>query len=64
MVLFATETIAIPIAIAVVAVIAIALAVGGATYMMLKPSTKVDGVEKPPVLMDGRQEAASTSRVS
>ncbi|WP_264376079.1 MULTISPECIES: ankyrin repeat domain-containing protein [unclassified Wolbachia] len=60
-VLFAIETIAIPIAIAVVAVIAVALAVGGATYMMLKPSTKVDGVA---VLMDGRQEAASTNRVT
>ncbi|CAH2209354.1 Ankyrin repeat domain protein [Wolbachia endosymbiont of Culex quinquefasciatus JHB] len=47
--------------IAVVAVIATGLAVGGATYMMLKPSTKVDGVA---VLMDGRQEAASTSRVT
>lgn len=61
-VLFATETIAIPIAIAVVAVIAVALAVGGATYMMLKPSTKVDGVEKPPVLTNGQQEAASAIR--
>ncbi|UIP92882.1 ankyrin repeat domain-containing protein [Wolbachia endosymbiont of Anopheles demeilloni] len=47
--------------IAVVAVIAIGLAVGGATYMMLKPSTKIDGVA---VLMDGRQEAASTSRAT
>ncbi|WP_264336510.1 MULTISPECIES: hypothetical protein [unclassified Wolbachia] len=42
-----------------VAVIATGLAVGGATYMMLKPSTKVDGVA---VLMDGRQEAASAGR--
>ncbi|BET35572.1 MULTISPECIES: hypothetical protein [Wolbachia] len=44
-----------------VAVIATGLAVGGATYMMLKPSTKVDGVA---VLMDGRQEAASTTNPS
>ncbi|WP_341815607.1 MULTISPECIES: ankyrin repeat domain-containing protein [unclassified Wolbachia] len=58
-VLFATETIATPIAIAVVAVIAVALAVGGATYMMLKPSTKVDGVA---VLTNGQQEADSAIR--
>ncbi|RDD33985.1 Ankyrin repeat [Wolbachia endosymbiont of Cylisticus convexus] len=57
-VLFATGTIAIPIA--VVAVIAIALAVGGATYMMLKPDTQVDK----PILTNGQQEAASASRVA
>ncbi|XCA36263.1 MAG: ankyrin repeat domain-containing protein [Wolbachia endosymbiont of Armadillidium vulgare] len=57
-VLFATGTIAIPIAIAVVAVIA--LAVGGATYMMLKPDTQVDK----PILTNGQQEAASASRVA
>lgn len=40
--LLATEAIAIPIIIAVVAVTAAALVVGGATYMLLKPSIKVD----------------------
>ncbi|WP_349292702.1 hypothetical protein [Wolbachia endosymbiont of Frankliniella intonsa] len=37
----------IPIVIAVVAVTAAALVVGCATYELLKPSTKVDGAEKP-----------------
>ncbi|WP_265025565.1 hypothetical protein [Wolbachia endosymbiont (group A) of Bibio marci] len=47
--LFATGTIAvelIPIVIAVVAVATAALAVGGITYMMSKPSTKVDEAKK------------------
>ncbi|BET36850.1 ankyrin repeat domain-containing protein [Wolbachia pipientis] len=48
--LFTTGTITaqlIPIVIAVVAVTAAALVVGCATYELLKPSTKVDGAEKP-----------------
>ncbi|WP_353286760.1 ankyrin repeat domain-containing protein [Wolbachia endosymbiont (group A) of Anthophora plumipes] len=47
--LFVTGTVAaelIPIVIAVVAIAAAALAVGGITYMMLKPSTKVEEVKK------------------
>ncbi|WP_341822490.1 hypothetical protein [Wolbachia endosymbiont (group A) of Clivina fossor] len=47
--LFATGTVAvelIPIVTAVVAIAAAALAVGGITYMMLKPSTKVEEVEE------------------
>lgn len=46
--LFATGTVAvelIPIVIAVAAIATTALVVGGATYMMLKPSTKMDGVK-------------------
>ncbi|WP_341821499.1 ankyrin repeat domain-containing protein [Wolbachia endosymbiont (group A) of Myopa testacea] len=47
--LFATGTVAvelISIVIAVAAIAAAALAVGGITYMMLKPSTEMDEVEK------------------
>ncbi|MFT4314482.1 MAG: ankyrin repeat domain-containing protein [Wolbachia pipientis] len=61
--LFTTGTIAaqlIPIVIAVVAVIAAALVVGCATYELLKPSTKVDGAEKPSAVLttNEQQEAA------
>lgn len=47
--LFVTGTVAvelIPIVIAVAAIAAAALAVGGITYMMLKPSTEMDEVEE------------------
>ncbi len=47
--LFVTGTVAvelIPIVTAVVAIAAAALAVGGITYMMLKPSTKVEEVKE------------------
>ncbi|MGL9731255.1 MAG: ankyrin repeat domain-containing protein [Wolbachia sp.] len=47
--LFATGTVAvklIPIVISVAAIATTALVVGGITYMMLKPSTKMDGVKE------------------
>ncbi|WP_264707775.1 ankyrin repeat domain-containing protein [Wolbachia endosymbiont (group B) of Agriphila straminella] len=50
----------IPIVIAVVAVTAAALVVGCATYELLKPSTKVDGVEKSSAaLINGQQGVTS-----
>ncbi|WP_265030884.1 ankyrin repeat domain-containing protein [Wolbachia endosymbiont (group B) of Athalia cordata] len=50
----------IPIVIAVVAVTAAALVVGCATYALLKPSTKVDGAEKPSaVLTTNEQQGAA-----
>ncbi|OAM05911.1 MAG: hypothetical protein TV41_01775 [Wolbachia endosymbiont of Dactylopius coccus] len=61
--LFTTGTITaqlIPIVIAVVAVTAAALVVGCATYALLKPSTKVDGAEKPSAaLINGQQGVTS-----
>ncbi|WP_264683145.1 MULTISPECIES: ankyrin repeat domain-containing protein [unclassified Wolbachia] len=49
-----------PIVIAVVAVTAAALVVGCATYALLKPSTKVDGAEKPSaVLTTNEQQGAA-----
>ncbi len=58
--LFATGTVAvelIPIVIAVVAIAAAALAVGGITYMMLKPSTEMDEVEEEQgITEDGRRK--------
>ncbi|OAB82234.1 hypothetical protein WSTR_01690 [Wolbachia endosymbiont of Laodelphax striatellus] len=57
--LFTTGTIAaqlIPIVIAVVAVIAAALVVGCATYALLKPSTKVDGAEKPSAVLTTNEQ--------
>ncbi|WP_353279890.1 ankyrin repeat domain-containing protein [Wolbachia endosymbiont (group A) of Ennomos erosarius] len=61
--LFTTGTITaqlIPIVIAVVAVTAAALVVGCATYELLKPSTKVDGAEKPSAaLINGQQGVTS-----
>ncbi|WP_264375879.1 ankyrin repeat domain-containing protein [Wolbachia endosymbiont (group B) of Sphaerophoria taeniata] len=61
--LFTTGIIAaqlIPIVIAVVAVTAAALVVGCATYALLKPSTKVDGAEKPSaVLTTNEQQGAA-----
>ncbi len=60
MALFATGTDAvelIPIVIAVVAIAAAALAVGGITYMMLKPSTEMDEVEEEQgITEDGRRK--------
>ncbi len=60
MALFATGTVAvelIPIVIAVVAIAAAALAVGGITYMMLKPSTEMDEVEEEQgITEDGRRK--------
>ncbi|MGL9757811.1 MAG: ankyrin repeat domain-containing protein [Wolbachia sp.] len=50
----------IPIVIAVVAVTAAELVVGCATYALLKPSTKVDGAEKPSaVLTTNEQQKAA-----
>ncbi len=46
-----------PIVIAVVAVTAAALVVGCATYALLKPSTKVDGAEKPSAALINGQQA-------
>ncbi|WP_265017009.1 ankyrin repeat domain-containing protein [Wolbachia endosymbiont (group B) of Endotricha flammealis] len=61
--LFTTGTITAqltPIVIAVVAVTAAALVVGCATYALLKPSTKVDGAEKPSaVLTTNEQQGAA-----
>ncbi len=60
--LFTTGTIAaqlIPIVIAVVAVTAAALVVGCATYELLKPSTKVDGAEKPIVNLTNEQQGVT-----
>ncbi|WP_264686735.1 MULTISPECIES: ankyrin repeat domain-containing protein [unclassified Wolbachia] len=61
--LFTTGTITaqlIPIVIAVVAVTAAALVVGCATYARSKPSTKVDGAEKPSAaLINGQQGVTS-----
>ncbi|TNK94684.1 hypothetical protein OUY_00430 [Wolbachia endosymbiont of Leptopilina clavipes] len=58
--LFTTGTITAqltPIVIAVVAVTAAALVVGCATYALLKPSTKVDGAEKPSAALINGQQA-------
>lgn len=55
--LFATRTVTaelIPIVIAVVAITAAALTVGGVTYKLLKPNTKVDEVA---VLTNMREES-------
>ncbi|WP_395462822.1 ankyrin repeat domain-containing protein [Wolbachia endosymbiont of Cantharis cryptica] len=60
--LFATGTVAvelIPIVIAVVAVAIAALAVGSVTYMMSKPSTKVDGAKEEKTA-DGNEQKAPT----
>ncbi|WP_265025261.1 ankyrin repeat domain-containing protein [Wolbachia endosymbiont (group B) of Pammene fasciana] len=60
--LFTTGTITaqlIPIVIAVVAVTAAALVVGCATYELLKPSTKVDGAEKPIVNSINEQQGVT-----
>ncbi|WP_410543262.1 hypothetical protein [Wolbachia endosymbiont of Nilaparvata lugens] len=57
--LFATRTVTaefIPIVIAVIAITVAALTVGGVTYKLLKPNTKVDGVA---VLTNVREESAS-----
>ncbi|MDR2831806.1 MAG: ankyrin repeat domain-containing protein [Rickettsiales bacterium] len=57
--LFVTGTVAvglIPIVIAVVAVTAAVLVVGGITYGVLKPSTKMDEVEKQKVTKEEVQE--------
>ncbi len=56
--LFATGTVAvelIPIVIAVVAVAIAALAVGGITYMMSKPSTKMEEAEEEKTVRDERE---------
>jgi hypothetical protein len=56
--LFAIGTIAvelIPIVIAVAAIATAALVVGGATYMMLKPNTKMDKAEEQKLLEENRQ---------
>ncbi|WP_286232177.1 ankyrin repeat domain-containing protein [Wolbachia pipientis] len=61
--LFTTGTITaqlIPIVIAVVAVTAAALVVGCATYELLKPSTKVDGAEKPIVNSINEQQGVTS----
>lgn len=61
--LFTTGTITaqlIPIVIAVVAVTAAALVVGCATYELLKPSTKVDGAEKPIVNSINEQQRVTS----